>query len=168
MTWEVVIIAVLASVICCSLSPLCSLVFRSCLAACTSAAAGSDPRSGPTYRHELSANRRPGRRIPFRQLSSGTESRSLAWAGGQPPFTWPVGPAVCARRSDRAGYRRHDRASSRQTDPSQRHLPRSGAQLALAFCESQRLALGQFDAAGSGTLGRSHVGLTVPDVSRAE
>src|SRR3954469_18539594 len=102
MTWEVVIIA---SVVCFPFERLCALIFPSSLAVYASAAVGSHPGSGQTDGDELLADRGTRWRTPLRPLPSGAEPRSLEWARRQPSFARSAGPAISARRPDRAGRR---------------------------------------------------------------
>ena len=103
MTREVVLIAVPASPICFCPERFYALIFPPCLAPCSSPAAGSDSGSWPADRDEWLAECGLSRRAPFRQLSSGAESRSLERASRRPPVTRSAGPAVCGRRPDRVG-----------------------------------------------------------------
>src|SRR3954469_5308703 len=101
MTWEVVLLAALTSLVCFYPERVCAFIFPSCLAPCTSTVAGSHAGSWQTDRDELPTNRRMGRRVPFRPLPSRAESCSLEGACGRRRLLdllvtrfAPIGPIV--------------------------------------------------------------------------
>jgi DDE superfamily endonuclease len=107
LTWrqiqEVVLLALSPAFVCFCVPHVCSVVFRSRLAASPGAVHRSDTRSGKAHRHDLFADHGLAPGAPFRQLSSGAEPCSLERACRESPFTRSAGPAVCAARSARVG-----------------------------------------------------------------
>src|SRR5215475_10945099 len=137
---------------------ICAPGDQACVGTRAGSARGRAAGPGQTYRD----GRAPGDGIKpggaVSEVSSRAQSGALVECSGGPCAAWLGGGHVGAHRASGDWHRRYVGAAAGREDQGQRDLSRSGALLALAYGESQWLALALRDGVDRDTLGRTGLG----------
>src|SRR3984893_16553486 len=131
------------------------------LGACSDLVVGRDSCAGQTDRDQRLAHHGAEPGAAFPELPSGVEPCSVELSKGQSCFA-PLAD-LCLRSGRPTGVRlgRYHRTAARREDSSTRHLSRPGAVLANPFRQDRWIALVEFDAAHSDSLGSARLGSPV-------